>query len=231
MNPFGESTMPRLIRVACFAALLCLPALQSAAQEKLKETPYYPLQVGTTWHYRVGEGKIVVRVVNHEKVGDVLCALIETTRDGKVAGSEHLAVTADGVYRYDISYPLPLNPADARAKSKTGSEAVKESFKPPILVLKLPPKKGDSWKIDCKGQGKAFRGSYKVDDEKEITVPAGKYKTFVVVSQDLEGTSLKPAPTITTYYADGIGMVKQLIEIGTDKAEIVLEKFSVGSRQ
>lgn len=215
--------MPRLICVVFVGPLLVLMTAQLAAQEKLKETPYYPLQVGTTWHYRSGDATFTMRVVKHEKVGETLCALVESKRGDKVVGSEHLAVNAEGVYRYDLT----SIPPKSEEKEKTAAQTVTETPKPPLLVLKLPPQKGDHWKIDSKSGGKVFRGAFKVEEE-EVTVPAGKYKAFRVVGQDLEINALKPK--ITTYYAEGVGMVKQAIEINGAKAEIVLEKFEVGKK-
>lgn len=207
-----------------FALLIAVP--ESVAQDKLKETPYYPLQVGTTWHYRAGDSKFTIRVARHEKVGATLCALLETKRDGKVVGSEHLAVTTDGIYRNDLTSPQLQS--HANDKAKLAKVLVSQTLKPPILVLKLPPKQGDSWKVDSKGDGTTFRGSFQVS-ELEIKVPAGTYKkAFRVVSQDLEVNSLKP--TITTFFAAGIGMVKQVIEMGEAKIEIELEKFEAGGK-
>lgn len=217
--------MNRLMRLLLACLLLSLAAAEVTAQEKLKETPYYPLKVGTTWHYRAGDSKFSIRVARHEKVGETLCALLETIRDGKVVGSEHLAVSGDGVYRHDLT--SPQFQSDPNDKAKKAKLSVKQMLKPPILILKLPPKNGDSWKIDSKGDGKSFRGSFEVA-EQEITVPAGTYKTFRVASQDLEVNSLKP--NITTYFAQGVGMVKQIIEMGNDKIEIELEKFKAGSK-
>lgn len=212
--------MKRLMRSLLACLLLAVVAIELTAQDKLKETTYYPLKVGTTWHYRSSESKFTIRVARHEKVGDVLCALLETIRDGKVVGSEHLAVTGDGVYRHDLTYPqLQSDPKD---KNKTVKVSIKQTPKPPILILKLPPRKGDSWKVDSKGDGKTFRGTFQIA-EQEVTVPAGAYKTIRVASQDLEVNSLKP--TITTFFAQGVGMVKQVIEMGNAKIEIDLVKF------
>lgn len=217
--------MNRLMPLLLACLLLSLAAADLAAQEKLKETPYYPLKVGTTWHYRAGESRFTIRVARHEKVGETLCALLETLRDGKVVGSEHLAVASDGIYRHDVTSPqLQSDPNDKTKKVKL---LVKQTLKPPILILKLPPKNGDSWKIDSKGDGKTFRGSFQAA-EQEITVPAGTYKTFRIASQDLEVNSLKP--NITTFFAQGVGMVKQIIEMGDAKIEIELEKFEAGGK-
>ena len=202
-----------LHRILLAFPLVLAAAAELAAQEKLKETPYFPVQVGTTWHYRAGDSKFTIRVERHEKVGDILCALLETKRGGKVVGSEHVAVTDEGVYRHDLM--------------ATGEKRVAQMLKPPMLILKLPPHKGDSWKVDSKGDGKTFRGGFQVD-EQEITVPAGTYKTLRVASQDLEVNSLKPS--ITTFFAEGVGMVKQIVEVGDAKVEIELEKFEAGRK-
>ncbi len=212
-----------LKRLLLIWLVLSLAAAELAAQDRLRETPYYPLKVGTSWHYRAGESRFTIRVVRHEKVGDVLCALLETIRDGKVVGSEHLAVAGDGIYRHDLTSSQLQS--DAKDKTKTVKVPVKQTLKPPILILKLPPKQGESWKVDSKGDGKTFRGTFQLA-EQEITVPAGTYKTIRVASQDLEVNSLKP--TITTFFAQGVGMVKQIIEMGDAKIEIDLEKFEAG---
>jgi hypothetical protein len=215
----------RLMRIFLVYLVFSVAVVELAAQEKLKETPYYPLKAGTTWLYRAGDSKFTIRVARHEKAGDRLCALLETIRDGKVVGSEHLAVSGDGVYRHDLtSVQLQSDPNDKTKKVKT---LVKQTLKPPILILKLPPKNGDSWKIDSKGDGKSFRGGFQVA-EQEITVPAGTYRTFRVASQDLEVNSLRP--NITTYFTQGIGMVRQTIEMGGAKIEIELEKFEAGGK-
>ncbi len=205
--------MKPLLHALLSGFMVFVTAVNLAAQDKLKETPYYPLKVGTTWHYRAGDRKFTIRVVRHEKVGETLCALLETQRDGKVVGSEHLAVAADGVYRYDLI--------------EAGRTPAQQTLKPPMLILKLPPKNGDSWKVDSRGDGKTFRGSFQVA-EQEITVPAGTYKTFRIASQDLEVNSLKPI--LTTFFAEGVGIVKQIIQMGDTKIEIELEKFEAGGR-
>ena len=205
--------MKPLLRGLLVFPLLLAAAVELAAQDKLKETPFYPLQIGAAWHYRVGDGKFTIRVVKHEKVGETLCALLETRRDGKVVGSEHLAVAVGGVYRHDLTAMHP--------------KPVTHSLKPPILVLKLPPKTDDAWKVDSKSDGQTFRGAFRVE-EQEITVPAGKYKTFRVSSQDLEVNALKAS--ITTHFAEGVGMVKQVIELGNAKVVIELEKFEAGGK-
>jgi hypothetical protein len=206
--------MTRVCSAFLSGVVLLLVAGEVSAQEKLAETPYYPLQVGNTWRYKIGENKFRLRVTRHEKVGDVLCARVEMMRNDKVVATEHFAVTSDGVYRQDL-------------EDLQGEKHTVQTPKPPILVLKLPPKAGDTWKVDSRSEGRNFRGAFKIG-EAEVKVPAGSYKAITVTSQDLEVNALRP--TITTYFASGVGMVKQTIEEGPGKIEIELEQFEPGGK-
>lgn len=214
--------MKRLVGGVLVAAMLFTSSAVLSAEDKMAETPYFPLNVGATWHYKAGEAKITFRVAKHEKVGDTLCARIEVMRDGKMVGSQHLAVTAEGVYCHDRTFLAPTE--DAASKDK--EHFVTRTPKPPTLLLKLPPKKDSSWKVDSKEEdGRAYRGEFRID-EQEVKVPAGTFKTIRVSSRDLEANGLNPL--ITTYYASGIGMVKQVIQVGNAMATIELEKFESG---
>jgi hypothetical protein len=211
-----EKTMKRLLSTLLVGPVLLCLAVVTSAQDKMPETPYYPLQVGTTWHYKVNGSPFRWRVSKHEKVGDVLCARVEMTVGDRVVGWQHLAITADGVYRHDLAYRPPTTP------DQKGGETVTETPKPPVLLLRLPPKAGETFKVDSKAEGKPFRGAFKMG-EAEVKVPAGSYKVVTVTSQDLEANGLKPV--ITSYYASGVGLVKQVIEEGGVKVETELEKF------
>src|SRR5581483_6929122 len=67
--------------------------------EKLLESEYYPLAVGTEWTYDMHGGKVKVVVVEHEKFKGTLCARIESTPSGGETSSEHITIKEDGVYR------------------------------------------------------------------------------------------------------------------------------------
>src|SRR5437667_12776867 len=111
------------LRLLCLALVLNATVRTAAAQEKLRETPYYPLQFGNTWTYRFGENAVgqqrfVLKVTKHEKIGDTLCARVEMLIDGKVNEVEHVSVTEDGVYRHAV-----------------GGQRLDK----PVCILKLPP--------------------------------------------------------------------------------------------
>ena len=185
-----------------------VPAAGSA-QVKLEQTTYYPLAVGTSWEYKAGDSKYTLRVTKHEKVGDTPCARVEMIvkeKDkDKAVSFEHVAVAKDGVSRYSFE----------------GKEA-----KPPVLFLKLPPKKDETWKVDSKVGGESVKGTFKNTGEEDVKVPAGSYKAVVVASQDLEANGVKMS--VTYYFAEKVGMVKQVVEVSGQKIIIELEKYDPG---
>jgi hypothetical protein len=176
------------------------------AADDLPESPYYPLKVGNKWEYQIkGQGvTITARVAKHEKVGDVPCALVETVVDDKVVATEHIGADKDGVYRHAV--------ANMRAD-------------PPVRFLKLPPKKGDTWKVDSKVQGQSATGTFTLDEE-EITVPAGKYQAVVSRSPDFAAAGQKVATAY--WFASGVGVVRQQVNVGGNDVMIELVKFEAG---
>src|SRR5262249_43354252 len=94
-----EAFMRRQVVLAFSLILFCLMSTP-AADDKIKDSPYYPLKVGTKWTYRVGTNSFNMQVTKHEKVGDLLCGVIETSKDGNVVLTEYVGVKDDGVYRF-----------------------------------------------------------------------------------------------------------------------------------
>src|SRR5207253_6013757 len=129
------------------------------------------------------------------------CAVVEALANGKAVASEHLAAKKDGVYRL-------------------AGNGMKVD--PPVLVLKLPPRKGDRWKIDSKVAGLTVQGTLAVAEE-AVAVPAGKYQAVSVHSDDMKLDG--KAVTITQWFAPGVGLVKQVADFGGKKTTLELEKF------
>jgi hypothetical protein len=187
----------------CLAGALLFAALSAgSAQDKSPESPYFPSQVGNTWHYKADNTKFSQKITKHDLIDGVPCARLETLVDGNSAFFEHVGVKDDGLYRYTLE----------------GRKA-----DPPVRFLKLPPKKGDSWTVESKLGGKTVKCTFKSDEE-EVKVPAGTFKTVSAVSDNLEANGLKAS--FAFYFAKDVGMVKQVIEVsGQKKVEIELEKF------
>jgi len=195
------------LRTLLAPVLVVTFAAAARADDGPDETPYYPLKVGTTWTYRdadaPGAARVVVKVVKYEKVGDVLCARVETHSGGKATGFEHVAVTKDGVYRHSINGQRPDKP---------------------VLLLKLPPQKGDEWPVEGKLGGETFAGTMATTEE-TVTVPAGKYPAFVVSGKVQVGGT-----TLTTEHAfvKDVGVARIRTEVKGQTVRLELEKFEPG---
>jgi uncharacterized protein YdaL len=204
-----ESAVKKLLAFSIAVALLLAWTTRLFAEDKPgAETPYYPIKVGSVWTYKFSnsEQRLTMRIVRHDKVGDLMCAVIEASAGGQVQASEYVAVKADGVYR---------------VKGSRG-----EAVMPPFPFLKLPPKKGETWTIMSKADKLDIKGKATIDDDaKEIQVPAGKYKA-VVVTNDLEVGNQRVSTTY--YFASGVGMIKQIAKIQGMEMGFELEKYEEG---
>jgi hypothetical protein len=50
-----------LASLVIVAALVALPApVRAQEKDKMEESPYYPLKVGTTWTYKAPTGEVIV---------------------------------------------------------------------------------------------------------------------------------------------------------------------------
>jgi hypothetical protein len=175
-----------------------------SGQEKVQSSEYYPLKVGTTWTYKVMGQTISIKVAKHEKYNGVMCAVLETSAGGKVVATEHISVAKDGIYRHSMAG----NKAD-----------------PAVRFIKLPIKKGESWKIESKIGGQDLKVSYTAGED-EITVPAGKYKTITTQTNEFEAGGQKITAKI--WYAKGVGMVKTVMELAGNTVTLELDKFEAG---
>jgi hypothetical protein len=191
----------------CTLAVFLLALSSGRGQQKGFET-YFPLKVGSKWTYRSGEEKVVVQVAKAETL-----EILRDKKKGKekVPGfslkitsagrdlSEQVAVLEDGVYRF----------------SAAGKE-----INPPLCILKFPINpKGGTWPIDSVCNDMPIKGSFTCG-EAEISVPAFSDKFRAVT------TSFKdPKMSFEYFFAPGVGLVKQRIEVGSFKVLLELEKY------
>jgi hypothetical protein len=193
-------------------AILFVPGVRLPGQEKEKDalpaelsSPYYPLKIGTQWQYQVGPTSITMRVAKHEKVGDALCALVESSVDGKVVATEHISAGPNGVFRHSFN----------GAKSSE-----------PLCILKLPVKKDQTWKFDAKIATETVKGAFKSGEE-DVKVPAGTYKkavTSFTTECELNGNKAE----FKYWFAPDVGVVRQTMTIGGREIESKLTKFEAG---
>jgi hypothetical protein len=164
---------------------------------------YYPLAVGTKWHYRV-DGQSA-RLTNHvagiERIGGQPVSRVETRFMGRVIPTEHLANTPEGLYRYR-------------------SQGI--AITPPLRLLRYPVKEGDTWEDTITSSGQRVQVNCRVGSE-QVTVPAGSYQTVTIdVAMKVGGTTIA---TSRYWLAAGIGMVKQVNQQGGTTSAIELERF------
>jgi hypothetical protein len=183
---------------------LAIGGVGRTADDKAPETPYFPLKVGDSWTYKMGDTRFTRKVAKFEDVDGQSCALIETTIGNRVASSERVAVKADGVYRY------------------TTDDNKDHKFEPPLCFLKLPVKTGETWKVESSvaGTGKKVTGTFTAGEVAELKVGDKKYEKVVTVSSndyDAGGTKTK----VTYYFAKDVGVVKQTISV--EGQEVVME--------
>jgi hypothetical protein len=163
-------------------------------------TAWYPLKKDTTWTFKVAGNAIVMKVTGQDKDG----TKVETIVNNKSIANEHILVKEDGIYRTAINGLKPESP---------------------VLFFKLPPKAGLSWDVDTKIQGQAIKGKFTTSEE-EVTVGAGKYKTFKVAGNDFDIAGMKT--NITYWFAENVGIVKLSFSLGGMDAVLELDKFEAG---
>lgn len=203
--------MKRLAGLSVLAALIIavtVPAQPAAGQEAAPTAhPYYPLKLNAEWTYKVQGGPIKVKVAAAEKVAGGLTGYkLVTTAGNKEAANETVAVTPDGVKRFNVGGVTP----DA-----------------PILFLPADPEATKEWTVDTKVSNQEVKGTFRVDKEK-VTVPAGTYDTIHVKGADM--TIGATRTTVEYWFAKDVGIVKLKFTLGSQDATLELEKYDASAK-
>ena len=177
---------------------------ERAAMGQDKAPDYFPLKAGTKWAYELDQNgkkvKITSQIAKLEKMDGKSLALLETTINGEVAATEHLASTEAGVFRHRVN----------------GIE-----LSPPVCLLKYPLKKDDTWETEATIANEQLKIKGKVLDNEEVTVAAGKYKAFRV---EVETSAAGMRATTIFWFAPDVGVVKQTTENAGKTVTAELEK-------
>lgn len=194
--------MKRLAGLSVLAVLTL--AIHVPAQEGAATHPYYPLKLGSEWTYNVQGGPIKVKVASAEKVGGTNGYKLETSAGNKVSASETVAVTKEGVQRFNVN---GLNPAT------------------PILFLPADPETTKEWNIDTEVSGQKIKGTFKAEKQK-VTVPAGSYDAIYVSGKDM--TIGATTTTVEYWFAKDVGIVKLRFTLGSQDATLELQNYTAG---
>jgi tRNA A-37 threonylcarbamoyl transferase component Bud32 len=168
------------------------PVGQSVLRAPLTEASYYPLKLGTKWHYRketsLGAATPHLhQIVKIEKIDGQSLARLEALQHGEVLASEHLSTTAHGIFRH----------------RNNGWE-----ISPPLCLLKFPIKIGESWESEHRFGDEKGKVSCRIGAE-EVEVAAGKYQAITSHLEVMETGGRKIG--ITYWFAPGVGVVKQTV--------------------
>lgn len=189
------------------ALLVVLTAFGVSAQEKKDDaTPKkpFPLAKGTKWVYALKGAEdypwehVVTNVSKPNKGERAVVTVTYTFRDLKKE------------YRYSVDETAVYE------HTRGGTE-----LDAPLVMIKLPLKAGTKWTEQFKYVGDVT-AEYEVNKAEEVKVSAGTFTAYPVV-QSIK-TELGKS-TVTTWYADGVGMVKQEIKAFGKPDVIELKSF------
>lgn len=180
---------------------------QAPAAAKTKAANYYPLKPGTKWHYLLerstGEKiRLTSQISEIKNINGKELALLEVFADGqKIAASEHLQGTAEGVFR------VRMNNVE---------------LTPPICLIKYPVKPGQTWGADMTVSKRRMNLQGTEGKPEDVGVPAGKYRAVpcTIVVSDATDKS-----TTVFWFAEDVGIVKQRSEDESEWVTMELIKY------
>jgi hypothetical protein len=175
--------------------------------EPKKKLDLYHLVKGTKWEYEVKANDMTQEVILEvTKVtpggkGERDVATI-TSKAGENGTSEEASADSKGVYRHVV----------AGTKLET-----------PVTILKYPYKAGDKWTEKRKVGEENLELSFEAHKAEEVKVAAGKYTAYLIAAEvEMKGGKL----VAKTWYANGVGIVKQEFDYAGTKVSMELKKFT-----
>lgn len=203
-----------MIQARTFPAIaftVFLLAIGASAQKSEAPAPdYFPLRVGDSWSYRSTDGDTEhsIKVLSEEKQADGTPRyLVE-----KLAGAKVLTV-------FSRSGGWVLMHSE-RYSEHEGLEA---KYDPPKQYLQDPLIAGAKWAWKGKDYTQTdLDENHQVVGLEDVTVRAGKFRAMKVVSRIIGAAPM----TRTSWYADGVGLIKSETEGGQVKYGWELADYS-----
>jgi hypothetical protein len=187
------------------AALPCLAQPPGAEKAKEKGPDYYPLKVGSKWHYLAEaengrKGLLLIQIAKIENFEGKDMARAETVMQGNVVDIQHLSVNDQGIFR---------------------NRKNEQAIAPPVCLLKYPVKEGEHWEAEIRvgDQQGTMTG---LEGREEIQVPAGKYHTITtLIETTVNGTKISNK----YWFAANVGIVKQSVVVAGTSVKMELIKY------
>lgn len=199
------------------ALLLCFAYGLSAGDQRQSNTTtspqgdkrpnMFPMVKGGQWEFEVNVGgqslSITQEMTEVTKKGDQTLATVTSKINGMDV-TEEMSVDDKGIYRHAFN---------------------NIKLEKPMLVLKFPvvPQK---WTDTIKLAGMEIDVKMEMKAAEDVTVPAGNYKkvTPVEMIMSVQGQEI----VATNYYAEGVGIIKQDVNLPGNKVTTALKKFTPG---
>jgi hypothetical protein len=162
---------------------------------------YYPLKVGATRVYQVGESTITTRVAAVDKKDGVSTATIETLVTDKIVSTEKLQVSDRGVFRIELN---------------------KLAIVPPICILRLPVRSGDAWQVDSRISDQPVTVQFVQRGNEAISVPLDDYKTVRV---DGSGSIAGTQTDVSYWFAPDVGIVRIRYRVSGTESSLELKEY------
>lgn len=197
----------------CF--VLVLPAddhtqsTRAAAVQEAKKPVMFPLVKGGQWEFEVNVNGMTISVSQEmtdvSKKGDTTHATLTTKASGQDI-TEEISVDEKGIYRHSFNN-IKLDK--------------------PMLAFKFPiqPQK---WSESINVQGMDLDVKMEMKAAEDVTVAAGTYKKVIPVeiALTIQGQEIQA----TNYYAEGVGIIKQVADLAGTKFTSELKKYTPGAK-
>lgn len=179
------------------------------AVQDAKTPNMFPLVKGGLWEFEVNVNGMTISVQQEmtdvTKKGDTTHATLSTKANGQDI-TEEISVDEKGIYRHSFNN-IKLDK--------------------PMLAFKFPvqPQK---WSESINVQGMDLDVKLEMKAAEDVTVPAGTYKKVIPVeiALTIQGQEI----LATNYYAENVGIIKQVADLAGTKITSELKKHTPGAK-
>jgi hypothetical protein len=180
-----------------------------AAGSTFAET-FIPTAPGTAWKYTLteelgedmrfsalppdGDGKLrapaMYRLAGTQELDGKNLLRFDMIRDGKTINTDLLAVDDQGI----------------ACSAKIDQKGAVTKLDPPQIMVAAPIKVGATWDFDTEVGGARVRQHYRVINQEDINLPAGKFRAFKIHGEQKEPEKM----IIDRWFVKGVGIVKDV---------------------